>query len=69
MVAILEMPLQIKADDAPAYVAIRLQPYSRRYYIEHATDRSSIATGQAIMKGSSYTLKNILIHQKRDMGS
>lgn len=41
----------------------------RHYDIKHATDISYNPTGQAIIKRSNYTLKEVLIKQKGDRRS
>jgi hypothetical protein len=68
MMAILEMSLQVGANDASIYVSIRTQQYFRHYDINCVISISHNPIGQAIVEQSNRTLKEMFIEQERDMG-
>lgn len=62
------MPLQIKANDTPIYISIKIQVF-RQNGIKPVTDTSYNLIGQTIAKRPNYTLEELFIEQERDMGS
>lgn len=50
MMAVLELPLQIGADDAQVYVPIRIQQYFKHYGMRCVTDLYYNPTGQATLE-------------------
>lgn len=57
LVTVLEMPLQIEADNASVYVSLRMQQVFRSYGIEQLKDTSFNPIRQAIIERANRTLK------------
>lgn len=64
VIAILEKPWQIEADDTPACVSNKIKHFFRYFDIKHVTDISYNHTSQAIVKRSNFTLKEMIIEQE-----
>ena len=60
VMAIMRLPIQIKTDNAPAYVSNKMKQCFTYYDIKHVTGIPHNLRGQAIVERSNYTLKEVL---------
>lgn len=58
------IPVKIKTDNAPAYVPSKMKQIFIYYNIKNITGIPQIPTGQAFIKRSNCTLKDIINKQK-----
>jgi hypothetical protein len=61
---IMGIPIQIKTDDAPAYVSSKMKHFFAYYNIKHISDIPHNPTGQTVLEGSNHTLRDIPNEQK-----
>ena len=58
------IPVQLKPDNAPAYLSLTLHQFLNLWGITHVTGIPHSPTGQAIIERTHQTLKQLLIKQK-----
>ncbi|KAL6038953.1 hypothetical protein STEG23_010042 [Scotinomys teguina] len=65
VMAIMGIPVQIKTDNAPAYVSNKMRQFFAYYNIRHVTGIPHNPTGQAVIERSNRTLKDMLNKQQQ----
>ncbi|KAL6070467.1 hypothetical protein STEG23_006054, partial [Scotinomys teguina] len=65
VMAIMGIPVQIKTDNAPAYVSNKMRQFFAYYNIRHVTGIPHNPTGQAVIERSNQTLKDMLNKQQQ----
>ncbi|MEJ1274732.1 amelotin [Cricetulus griseus] len=63
VMAVMDIPAQIKTDNAPAYVSTKMEQFFKYYNIKHCTGIPHNPTGQALVERSNRTLKEMLYRQ------
>ena len=64
VMAIMGIPVQIEADNAPAYASSKMKQFFAYYTIKHNTGIPHNPIGQAVIECSNRTLKEMLNKQK-----
>ena len=59
VVAIMGMPIQIKTDNAPAYVSSKMKQFFTYYNIKHITGIPYNPTGQEVVERYNCTLRDV----------